>query len=275
MLHIDPIPRARVALLLALALALAACSTTPAGSTEPPAESAHASASVAPSAGGSVEPLPSVEAVEPEEVTFATDDGLTIAGSLFGPEEAVAGVVLGHMVNGTRTQWEPLAQQLAAGGYRVLTIDFRGYGGSDEGRTDVLDRDLAAAVAYLRERGVERVALGGASMGAAAAALAAQNTPVEALMVFSSPLDFDGMRTTAENLATMDFPKLFVCSELDTVSYRPMQELFAAAAEPKTELWLDGSEHGTMLLSGDHAADVVRAVEAFLGDALGSPDAAA
>lgn len=270
------IPRARVApLLLVLALLLAACSAGPRASTVSPTASAQPSASEAASIEPSVEPLPSVEAVEPEEVTFTTEDGLTIAGSLLGPEDATAGVVLGHMVNGTRTQWEVLAQQLAAAGYRVLTIDFRGYGGSDEGRTDVLDRDLAAAVAYLRERGVERVAVGGASMGAAAAALTAQTAPVEALIVFSSPLDFDGMRTTDDDLAAMDFPKLFVCAELDTASYGAMQDLFAAAAEPKTELWLSGGEHGTLLLAGDHAATVVRAVEDFLAGALGRPDAGA
>jgi pimeloyl-ACP methyl ester carboxylesterase len=241
---------------LGLALLLVAC-TAPASAPSEPGASA-------------LPPPPSIQAVEPETVELQTADGLTIVTSAYGPADAERGIVMGHQVNGSRPQWERMSQELAARGYRVLAIDFRGFGDSDDGEIRDLHLDLAAAVAHLRQHGVQGVAVAGASMGAAAAARMAQDVDIEALLLFSSPLDFDRLRSTADDLAVMEMPKLFVCAEGDPGAYQAMRDLFEAAAEPKQQLWLSGDNHGTELFAGDHATEVIRATVEFLDQHLRS-----
>lgn len=73
-------------------------------------------------------------------------------------------LVHGHPFN--RTLWTPQVRALAAAGYRVVTPDLRGYGDSDvvPGRTPLSDfaDDIAALLDTL---GLERVVIGGVSMG--------------------------------------------------------------------------------------------------------------
>ena len=60
-------------------------------------------------------------------ITFPSSDGVRLAGRLFGPDDAHAGVVLAHMYPSDQSAWFDFADRLADRGYRVLTFDFRGY----------------------------------------------------------------------------------------------------------------------------------------------------
>ena len=113
-------------------------------------------------------------------VTFTTDDGIKLAGRLFGPDDATAGVVLAHMLPADQSSWYDFAQRLGAMGYRALTFDFRGYcpggdAGCSEGERAIAGiwQDVLAAKDFLVEEGVTRVALVGASMGGTASLVAA------------------------------------------------------------------------------------------------------
>src|SRR5205823_7354319 len=109
----------------------------------------------------------------PRPISFATADGGTIVADAYG-EGGGDGVVLAHGSAFDKESWRPLAEQLAAKGYRVLAIDFRGWGKSTAGAAkDALFEDLLAAVRYLHRGGAARVSLVGASMGGGAAAQAA------------------------------------------------------------------------------------------------------
>jgi pimeloyl-ACP methyl ester carboxylesterase len=115
-----------------------------------------------------------------EAVTLTTRDGVTLVGDYYGPSASDAGtlgVVLLHMIPPTydRTTWPAdFVQGLREKHYQVLAIDRRGAGDSggvaeeayqgEKGRYDV-----EAADAYLREKGVERIVLIGASNGTTSA----------------------------------------------------------------------------------------------------------
>ncbi len=91
--------------------------------------------------------------------------------------ERPPGVVLAHGFASDRAGVSVLARSLAAAGYSVLSIEFRGHGANrnafaaGRGRDDFLFQDLAAAVEYLRGSPYadgSRIALMGHSMGAGA-----------------------------------------------------------------------------------------------------------
>lgn len=68
----------------------------------------------------------------------------------------------------------PLARFLASHNFRVLAIDFRGYGKSLPGeKGKALDEDILGAIFYLQSAGIRDISVLGASMGGGAAATAA------------------------------------------------------------------------------------------------------
>lgn len=121
-----------------------------------------------------------------ETVRFTTDDGVTLAG-WFVPaaRETDTAVVVLHGYSGHRLPelagFVPWLRER----HHVLQFDFRGHGQSDLGPVTMgarERRDIAAAVAFLRARGIGPVALFGVSMGASAAILAAPELPVSAVV---------------------------------------------------------------------------------------------
>ncbi|MGH9650044.1 MAG: alpha/beta hydrolase [Terriglobales bacterium] len=109
----------------------------------------------------------------PERVSFATQDGGLVYADMNGKGDH--GVVLAHGGRFNKESWEKQARALAAAGFRVLAIDFRGYGQSrGPGQSDPVSAplhfDVLAAVRYLKETGAKTVSVVGASMGGVAAA---------------------------------------------------------------------------------------------------------
>ena len=140
-------------------------------------------------------------------VTFTTADGVKLAGRLFGPDDATAGVVLAHMLPADQSSWYDFAQRLGSMGYRALTFDFRGYcPGGDAGCSEgqARSRDLAGRAGGEglpdlegRRRGS---ALMGASMGGTASLVAAAQVPteIEAVITLSAPVSIEGLTAGPE-----------------------------------------------------------------------------
>jgi alpha-beta hydrolase superfamily lysophospholipase len=102
------------------------------------------------------------------ELVLHTGDGLAIGATYSPGSEGAPGVVLVHGVSDGRSRFAELAAVLAARGYHVLRIDLRAHGTSDGavcsyGQYEAAD--VRAAAAYLRARGIDRIALVGQSMG--------------------------------------------------------------------------------------------------------------
>jgi pimeloyl-ACP methyl ester carboxylesterase len=157
---------------IAVAALLSACADG--GASVPPAGVATRSPSATPSA--SSEPGPSADELAlaaSRAVRFPSEDGTVLEGRVFGAGRM--GIVLAHMNGGNQREWFPLAPSLAEAGYAVLTFGFQGscpgppYGCSaGEQSSATTDEDVRGAAGFLAGRGVRRVVLGGASLGAMA-----------------------------------------------------------------------------------------------------------
>jgi pimeloyl-ACP methyl ester carboxylesterase len=126
-------------------------------------------------------------------VVMKAADGATVYGVEVGT--GTTGVVLGHQYFSNHCEFMDFARELAAAGFRALTIDFRYNGASTGGNSSRLDLDVAAAAARLRADGATRVKLVGASMGGTAVLVAASEItpPVDGVVSLSGPTYFRGL----------------------------------------------------------------------------------
>ena len=203
----------------------------------------------------------------PEPVTFPTSDGGVLVGDLYGTGER--GLVLAHGGRFDKESWATQAKAFAASGFRVLAFDFRGYGKSrGPGHADPmsapLERDVLAAVRYLREAGARPVSIVGGSMGGSAGAdAAALSDPgtIEAVVLIGSgggrsPEKIPGRKLViatkddADGSATLRLPKI-------RASYEKM-------TMPKEILILDGSAHAQDIFGTPEGERVMREIIRFL-----------
>jgi pimeloyl-ACP methyl ester carboxylesterase len=205
---------------------------------------------------------------DPSHVAFPTEDGGRIHADVYG--RGTRGVILAHGARFDKDSWAAQARLLEDAGYRVLALDFRGYGestgpGQDDPFSAPLHLDVLAAVRYLRVIGVETVALVGGSMGGAAAAdatIAAEPGEIDAVVILAATA-----RGAPEQIKGR---KLFAVARGDTTaSGRPrleaIQEQFDRADEPKELLLLDGAAHAQFLFESDQGERLVREILRFLG----------
>ena len=196
------------------------------------------------------------------QVTFESSDGVTLDGRLFGPDDAPAGVVLAHMSPSDQSSWFDFAERLGREGYRVLTFNFRGYcpggeAGCSEGERAPSDiwQDVEGAIGELRDRGVLRIGLVGASMGGTASLVAAskEGSDVDAVVTLSAPTAFEGLDANAEVLAQVPGAKLFIAGHEDAAAAAAVDALYAETLQPKRPLILTTGDHGTDILTGNQA----------------------
>jgi pimeloyl-ACP methyl ester carboxylesterase len=145
----------KVALILVAAAALVAGGAQAASTQDPPPSPADACGS-------------SANVLGAQSRWLRTTDGTRIYAVHAG--SGTTAIVLAHEAQSDICEWLPYAKTLVDSGFRVLALDFRGYGRSDIPRRNRLSlgNDLAAAVAAVRGDGASRVFLIGASMGGGA-----------------------------------------------------------------------------------------------------------
>jgi dienelactone hydrolase len=203
---------------------------------------------------------PGGAAVSQQNVTFKTKDGVSIAGTLYLPGRPAPAVILLHMQTRSREDWQMLGQRLADAGIAALTIDLRGHGASDHGpppatgsELGAMQLDIRAARAFLVARSDVlggRVGLGGASIGANLAVLAAAADPsVRTLALLSVGLDYRGLRTEAALNRYGARPALLVASQEDNYAMISMRRLLAQGTGTREQLVLNGAGHGTVMLT--------------------------
>src|ERR1700686_3993745 len=78
-------------------------------------------------------------------VDLTAGDGVKLKATYFAATKPGPGVLLLHQCNRQRKIWDGLAQQLAAAGVNVLTLDYRGFGESDGTPVDKLTPEEAQA----------------------------------------------------------------------------------------------------------------------------------
>jgi alpha-beta hydrolase superfamily lysophospholipase len=190
-------------------------------------------------------------------VSFRTEDGVTIAAVWYEPSVRPApAVVLVHMLQRSKRDWEGLASRLAGAGIGALAIDLRGHGDSQvpasigSGYPEMV-KDVEAARKFLAMRSdvmPSRIGIAGASIGANLAALAAADGGFASVALLSPSLDYRGLRIEAAVRKYGSKPMLLVSSDDDPYARRSALDLQKTGASREL-LSLVGAGHGTNMLS--------------------------
>jgi pimeloyl-ACP methyl ester carboxylesterase len=240
--------RRSIGFVLPVGALLVACSTTPTGSGSPTLRPSTATSAA------SDAPTPD-PAAGSRGVRFAAGEHVRLAGRIFG--SGSVGVVLAHQVDNDQSAWFPFAQRLAAHGYRALTFDLRGYcpGGVDgcsSGSPDVEASadDVDAAVRFIQGGGARTVFLIGASLGGQAVLESAARSggAIAGVVSLSAP-EFFAYEITAETLAGVTMPSLFIAGRNDGDAATSARDFSRWVRGPTDLLVMDTAEHGTDLVS--------------------------
>ena len=160
---------------------------------------------------------------------LAAPDGTKLAATFYPASRPGPGILLLHQCNRDRTSWNELAAELAAKGFHVLTLDYRGYG--ESGGTPFNDipfqervrittekwpGDIDVAFAYLRAQpGVrpDAIGAGGASCGVNnSIQLSLRHPEVKSLVLLSGDTDRKGRQHLKRASA---LPILFAAADDD------------------------------------------------------------
>jgi alpha/beta superfamily hydrolase len=204
-----------------------------------------------------------------EHVTFPTPDGGLVHADLYGRGDRA--VVLAHGGRFNKESWKKQAEVLERAGFRVLAINFRGYGESKgPGHADPLSaplhNDVLGAVRYLRKAGAKSVAVVGGSMGGSAAgdaSVAAEPGEIDRLVFLGSagsdqPEKMKGRKLfliARDDLGSGDIPRL-----------PGVREHYEKTPGPKALIIVDGSAHAQFLFESDQAERVMREILRFLSE---------
>jgi len=194
----------------------------------------------------------------PRLVSFPTADGGTIDADLYG-EHGRDGIVLAHGAAFAKESWHAVAADLAAKGFRVLAIDFRGWGKSTPGESkNALFEDVLGAVRYLHANGAARVSVVGGSLGGGAAAEAAARASAGEIdrIVLLSPAPV----ATPERVGG---DKLVVASEHEPAVDR-IKALYEKMPEPKRLVLLPGTAHAQHIFATEQGERLTATVTDFL-----------
>ena len=204
--------------------------------------------------------------VAQKTISFPTEDGGLIFADVYGEGERA--VVLAHGGRFNKESWAKQAQMLAAAGFRVLALDFRGYGkskgpGDSQPMDAPLHLDVLAAVRYLRTDGAKTVSIVGGSMGGGAAgdaSIASQPGEIDRVVFLgASPNGPAGKLKCAS---------LFIVARDDANADGPrlpgIRAQYEKSPQPKELIILDGSAHAQFLFETDQAERVMREILRFL-----------
>jgi pimeloyl-ACP methyl ester carboxylesterase len=201
-----------------------------------------------------------------QAVTFAADDGGQVCATLYG--QGSNAVVLAHGGRFNKESWRDQALTLTSAGFRVLAIDFRGFGCSkgpgQQGFDNApFENDVLAAVHYLKAHGAKSVSVVGGSFGGAAAGDASIKSGTgeidRIVLLGAAPnLPADGLKSRT----------LFIVARDDSNGKGPrlptIQAQYERAPLPKRLIVLDGSAHAQFLFQTDQSARVMQEILRFL-----------
>ena len=189
-------------------------------------------------------------------------DGVNLKASFFPAAAPGPGVLLLHQCNRQRRVWDGLAEQLAAAGINVLTVDNRGFGESGGVRFDQATPqqamelqakwpgDFDVALQYLKSRpGVKAdvIGVGGASCGVNnSVQTARRHQEVKSLVLLSGNTDINGR----EFLRKSNLPAFFALADDD--EFKPtvlaLQWLYSLTSTPQKKF--------LRYKTGGHGADI-------------------
>ena len=228
------------------------------------------------------QPVPDAATLVPgvEEVTYATEDGLSLSAWFIPAGGEVRGetVVVFNGNAGNRSHRVALGEALAERGLSVLLVDYRGYGGNQGSPSEAgLAADATAAVAYLDSRpdvDTRRLVYFGESLGAAVAVELATRRPPAALVLRSPFTSLAGIGSfhypflpvalllrdrfpNVERIEHVEVPVLVIAGSADViVPVDQSRQVYEGAPGQRRLLVIEGADHNDLALtSGDQLVD--------------------
>ena len=195
--------------------------------------------------------------VAAQRVALRTADGISLAATWYEPTARPApAVILVHMLQRSRKDWDGLGSRLASEGIGALAIDLRGHGESQGAVGEnlaVMLEDIKAARRHLASRfevNNARIGIAGASAGANLAALEASvDSGTASLALLSPSLDYRGLRIEAAVRKYGSRPVLLVVGDDDAYAMRSAKDLQKAGGGIRELLVLKNAGHGTNMLN--------------------------
>lgn len=204
--------------------------------------------------------LAASEPSAPSLVSFATEDGGRIEAHLYGSGKKA--VILAHGRVFDKESWRPQAEVLAAAGFKVLAVDFRGYGRSEPGtRPDDLHLDILAAIQYLRGIDMTGISVVGASMGGGAAGRAATRVEPGEIqrLILLAPAPI-------EHSESLQAERIIYIASRHEPGVQSIRRQYEVAPEPKHLELLDGSAHAQHVFKTEQADRLTELIVALLSD---------
>jgi len=201
-----------------------------------------------------------------QTVSFPTEDHGQVCADLYG--QGARGVVLAHGGRFTKESWQDQARILTSNGFRVLALDFRGFGCSTgPGRADSdnapFENDVLASVRYLKAHGAKTASVVGGSFGGGAAGDASIKAPpgeIDRIVFLGAAPNLPAERLKSRSL--------FIVARDDTSGDGPrlpgIRAQYEKAPQPKQLIVLDGSAHAQFLFQTDQGARVMQEILRFL-----------
>jgi dienelactone hydrolase len=196
-------------------------------------------------------------------VDLTAADGTKLKATYFSADTPGPGVLLLHQCNRQRKVWDGLAQQLAASGINVLTLDYRGFGESGGLPVDKATPqraqeaqakwpgDIDVALQFLESQpGVKHdtIGVGGASCGVNnSVQTARRHSEVKSLVLLSGNTDLNGRNFLRNDKSV---PVFFAYADDDEFkpSITAVLWLYSITADPSKKL--------VRYPSGGHGADI-------------------
>jgi pimeloyl-ACP methyl ester carboxylesterase len=201
-----------------------------------------------------------------QTISFPSQDGGRICADLYGTGDHA--VVLAHGGRFNKESWRDQARTIVSARFRVLAIDFRGFGcSSGPGQADFdnapFENDVLAAVRYLKTDGAKTVSVVGGSFGGGAAG----DASIKSVQGEIDRIVFLG---AAPNLSAEKLKSraLFIVARDDANDGGPrlpgIRAQYEKAPQPKKLIVVDGSAHAQFLFQTDQGDRVMREILRFI-----------
>ncbi len=202
-----------------------------------------------------------------QNVSFSGDDGGRICADLYG-QASTRGVVLAHGGQFRKESWRDQANSLVSAGFQVIAIDFRGFGCSTgPGQADFdnapFEKDVLAAVHYLKTHGAKTLSVVGGSFGGAAAgdaSIKAGPGEIDRIVLLGAEPNLPADKLKSRSL--------FIVAREDSNGAGPrlpgIRAQYEKAPQPKELIVLEGNAHAQFLFQTDQGPGVMREILRFL-----------
>jgi len=198
-----------------------------------------------------------------DKVTFTAEDGLNITADLYQVNASKPYIILLHQAGYSRGEYRQIANKIVKFGYNCLAVDLRSGGEVNyiQNHTALLavqqgyavdylssQKDIEAAIKWVKERSNEPVILFGSSFSASLSLLEAKNNPdVKAVIAFSPGEFFSPGLSVQTEISELGKP-VFAASSQRELQYLDTLLSFVSDTNKTIFAPKEGGEHGSKSL---------------------------